>query len=72
MADLNTAQWANFTANVETLCGEFFPLQPTRCCVGKNRRLLISGSKVRVLVRPPIKSITCGITGRPTKREAIS
>jgi hypothetical protein len=23
MADLNTAQWANFTAKVETLCGEF-------------------------------------------------
>ena len=23
MADLNKAQWANFTAKVETLCGEF-------------------------------------------------
>ena len=23
MGDLNTAQWANFTAKVETLCGEF-------------------------------------------------
>jgi hypothetical protein len=23
MDDLNTAQWANFTAKVETLCGEF-------------------------------------------------
>jgi hypothetical protein len=23
MGDLDTAQWANFTAKVETLCGEF-------------------------------------------------
>ena len=31
MGDLNTAQWANFTAKVETLCGEFLhPIERDR------------------------------------------
>ena len=32
---------------------KIIPLQPAHCFLGKNSSLLISGSKVRVLVRPP-------------------